>query len=174
MQIYNVNFQKLALMLLPNVLRKHIVFALLKSACQSLVTVKDSLDEYRDKVQVRISHTSQVCYITALLNETFLSEDSASSFAIEDTQAVSGEWIMTYEENYNISEYENVIPLVDTETPTIFYTEDAIREYVEDFIVFYPSESGIEPNNNQYIQMQALVEKYRLASKLPRYQLKTE
>lgn len=177
MQIYNVDIRKLALMLLPNALRKPILFAILRAAVKPITTIKGKFDQYRHDVDFRMKHTSQVCYLVALLNEKFGIEND--TFEIQDTNPVSGEWMMTYDEEFdndenNINDYIDIIPLIEVYNHKIFYTEDAIKEITEDFIVLYPSEAGITKYNDKYNKMQELVETYRLVSKLPRYVLKTE
>ena len=163
MKIYNVDFKKLALLLLPTVLRKPIVFALLKSACKTCDALQANLFKFQSDCNVRMTHTSQVCHLKGILNDTFC-EGTEKRFNIEDTAPLSGEWIMTYKE---IEMYSDIIPLV--EEYTIVYTENAIKEIDEDFIVYYPSGVGINDKNEGYRKMQAIVNEYRLAGKTAKF-----
>lgn len=165
MQVYNVDFKKLALLLMPTALRKPILFALLKSACKSLGSLQGQLFSFQSKCNVRIVHTPQVCYLKGILNDTFCKGVSAQ-FEIVDTQTLSGEWLITYEEGET---YSDIIPVADNEEPLIVYAEDAINEVVEDFAVLYPQNVGIQPANDNHKQMVAIVDQYRLASKKPVY-----
>lgn len=167
MQVYNVDFKRLALLLMPTALRKPILFALLKSACKVFGSLQGKLFSFQDTCNVRIKHTSQVCYLKGILYDTFCKGIDAH-FEIVDTQTLSGEWLMTYEEGET---YSDIIPLADNENPLIVYSEDAINETTEDFAVLYPANIGIEPDTNEYRQMVALVDQYRLASKIPQYRL---
>lgn len=169
MQVYNVDFKKLALLLLPTVLRKPIVFALLKSACKAFSSMQGELFRQREECNVRMTHTSQVCYLKAILNKTFCA-DTEASFNIVDVDNISGEWLMTYQEEH-VEQYEHIIPVVSTTEATIVYTENAIHEISADFLVEIPSESGIvlDPDNDKSKQMRSIVEMYRLAGKRPIY-----
>lgn len=176
--IYNIDFRKLALMLLPNIFRKQLLFAFVRSAIMPIKSLHERFIDNYQETDVYIRTTPQVCYIVALLNKTFLAPDSEETFVIVDTEPVVGEWIMTYDENYDgnedsVSDYSDIIPLIDVNDYTIFYTEAAILEVLEDFIVLYPQESMISYNNDRYKQMRSIVDKYRLASKQPRYELLT-
>lgn len=163
MKIYNVDFKRLALLLLPTALRRPIIFAILKSSCRSFDALQAKLFNFQNDCDVRMTHTPQVCYLRGILNDTFC-EGTAKRFSIEDTEPLSGEWIMTYKE---IEMYSDIIPLV--EEYTIVYTENAIKEIDEDFIVYYPSGVGINDKNEGYRKMQAIVNEYRLAGKTAKF-----
>lgn len=166
MKIYNVNFKRLALLLLPTALRRPIIFAILKSSCRSFDALQAKLFNFQNDCDVRMTHTPQVCYLKGILNDTFC-EGTARRFSIEDTEPLSGEWIMTYKE---IDMYSDIIPMV--EEYTMLYMEDAIKEIGQDFIVRYPSGVDISSNdggNEKYRKMQALVNMYRLAGKTALY-----
>lgn len=169
MQIYNVDFKRLALLLVPTVLRKPIIFAILKSAVKSYESLQGNMFSYRQQCDVRITHTPQTCYIKGILNDTFC-EGTTEHFDIVDTESIYGEWLITYQENH-AERYEDIIPVVDTEEYTIIYTENAINEITEDFVVLFPSGVGIAENNDSYRRMIAIVNEYRLSSKKPQYQL---
>ena len=166
MQVYNVDIKRLALLLLPTILRKPVLFTIVKSACKSLESLQGQLFSYQNNCNVRISHTPQVCYLKGILDDTFC-KGTNKHFEIEDTQSISGEWLMTYEEGET---HADIIPLVAIDEQTIIYTEDAIHEIAQDFIVEYPSGVNIEPDNDNYKIMVAICNQYRLASKTPLYQ----
>ncbi|MBP5372436.1 MAG: hypothetical protein J6Y55_11020 [Bacteroidales bacterium] len=164
MQIYNVDFKRMALLLLPTVLRKPIVFAMLKSACKAFDSLQAGLFNFQNRCNVRMNHTPQVCYLKGILNDSFGIQANETRFVIVDSNHITGVWLITYEEGET---YTNVIPVV--EEYTMVYTESAINEEVEDFVVKYPDGIGIEPDNDKYRQMVALVNQYRLASKTAKY-----
>lgn len=155
MQIYNVDFKKLALLLLPTVLRRPILFAVLKSACKAFDSQQAGLFNFQNQCDVRMKHTPQVCYLKAILKQTF-----NKNFDIYDTEQDSGVWLITYKE---VELYVNIIPVV--EEYTIVYTENAINDVTEDFFVVHP----FSEQSQQYKQMERIVNTYRLVGKTPKY-----
>jgi len=69
--IYNINFKKLVLMLLPTFLRKPIISALAQTMVEPVIGLKFIFDEYRKDVNYRLYHNGQVCYLRAVLNDYF-------------------------------------------------------------------------------------------------------
>jgi hypothetical protein len=70
-QIYDVNFKRLVLLLLPTFLRKSVLTAFLYAAGHHIIRLKTSFDEYRIATNYRLYHNGQTCYLRKVLNDYF-------------------------------------------------------------------------------------------------------
>jgi hypothetical protein len=69
MNIYNIIFAKLAVMLPPTMLRKQVLSAVVKAIVSQLDYI--GFAAFRQRVNYRLQHTGQVCYLRAVLNDTY-------------------------------------------------------------------------------------------------------
>lgn len=161
--MYNTDLKRLTVLILPTMLRKKVIYTLLRSSIKPIQRVQGYLNTYREDCSRRMTHTSQVCYLKDILKYTF-----GGTFDIEDT-IVLGDWFITYDED----EEPNYVPIFMNEDNenfsstdyTIIYNENNIDEREESFIVYYPTTCGIDEGNDSYLRMKAIVDMYRLASK---------
>lgn len=66
---YNISFPRLALLLLPTMLRQNLIVAFVTALVRPLTLIHSKFDAYR--LQVDTSVNSQVCYLEYLLNDTY-------------------------------------------------------------------------------------------------------
>lgn len=66
---YNISYSRLVLLLLPTMLRKSLIVALLTALVRPLTLIHGKFDAYR--IQVDTSVNSQVCYMQSALNDTY-------------------------------------------------------------------------------------------------------
>jgi hypothetical protein len=72
---FNINFNRLAELLLPTFLRKATILAFLQSAYSQLAFICNTgLKPYREQTNYRLMHNGQVCYLRKVLNDYFDSE----------------------------------------------------------------------------------------------------
>lgn len=71
---YDVEYKKLAVLLLPMCLRKGTLTALLNVLTIPLQWLSERFAEYRRQKDIRLNHNGQVCYLRGLLNDLFDTE----------------------------------------------------------------------------------------------------
>ena len=174
--IFKVNFDKWILSVLPSFLRRSLLFAILRAMCAPIKAYKTGLYPRflaaRDEHLYRLAHTGQVCYLRAALNDAFGLKPS-SGFTIEDYTETVGEWQYAKHEGMNDHLYpvdeqlnQNLPEGETVEHPMpILYSEAILNREQYNFIVGVPS--AIYATHLDKVQ--AIVEKYRLLSKVPIY-----
>lgn len=70
-KIYNVDFRKLGLLLLPTFLRQPILSAIVNAMVSPIGYLHTSLTTFRNESNYRLTHNGQVCYLRAVLNDMF-------------------------------------------------------------------------------------------------------
>ena len=174
--IYQVNFDKWILSVLPSFLRHSLMFAFLRAMCKPITA--DSTGIYprfltaRKEHLYRLAHNGQVCYLRAALNDAFGVKPSAG-FTIEDYTENVGEWQFAKydgmnDQLYPVDESLNPnLPEGETADPAmpILYAEEILNQEHYHFIVGVPSAIYA----TQLDKVQAIVEKYRMLSKVPIY-----
>lgn len=71
MSKYDVNFKRLALLLLPQGLRKPVLAALTYAAVSPLNYLHTKFVLFQRETDYRLTHSGQVCYLRAVLNDQF-------------------------------------------------------------------------------------------------------
>lgn len=71
MSVYEIKIKRFALLLLPTALRKPLFAGLVQSAVQGCNVLYGEFMRYRDERNYRLWHSGQVCYLRAVLNDTF-------------------------------------------------------------------------------------------------------
>lgn len=71
MSVYDIKIKRLALLLLPTVWRKPLIASLVQSAVQGTNVVYGDFMRWRADEDYRLWHNGQVCYLRAVLNDTF-------------------------------------------------------------------------------------------------------
>ena len=156
---FQIDYNRLVVLLLPTFLRRPVLFGLLRAAIEPLILLYESFGEARREHIYRLTHNGQVCYLRACLNDHF-----KSKMGVFDIISVErgGEWIFAVTEKGervpitisedNISETENV-PVV--------YNELILNAEQNEFIVSVPADiydTALE-------EVKALVNQYKLISK---------
>ena len=200
MKVFQTNFLRLVVLLLPTMLRRPAIIALLQGLVKPVISLQNRFNDSREANVYDVAHTGQVCHIKSVLNNYF-ELNYANGFEIEDV-VTPGEWLMTYDEPGNIGE----IPIIDDEQAYFIANDEAstgsvaeatgdepgntyeviligsreasaflwderiILAYTYTFIVFVPVE--IFTNLALMPIVRTLVNKYRLVSRLPEYKIK--
>lgn len=71
MNAYNIDYKKLALMLLPTIYRKPTVAVLAQSLVGGVEAVYKEFMRWRKEKDYRLWHNGQTCYLRAVLNDEF-------------------------------------------------------------------------------------------------------
>lgn len=70
-KIYNVDFRKLGLLLLPTFLRRPVLSAIVNAMLSPIGYLHTSFSAFRNDSNYRLTHNGQVCYLRAVLNDLF-------------------------------------------------------------------------------------------------------
>lgn len=68
---YLINFKRFALQLLPTFWRRPLIASLLYAGVSVLSNLHSRFIEFRSEKNYRLTHNGQVCYLRAVLNDTF-------------------------------------------------------------------------------------------------------
>ena len=101
MSKYDVDYKKLAVLLLPMFLRKTAAAGFAFPAVNPVSYIHTLFNTFRSDRLYRITHNGQVCYLRAVLNDTFDPEERR--ITISDSDAVTGDSRIFWRE-LNISE----------------------------------------------------------------------
>ena len=166
-----IDYNKLAVLLLPTFLRQPLLMSLARILMVPLQRLHDEHHAARDERMYQLRHTSQICHIKDALNREFavgnhaLTPDYAAGFEIEDINAI-GDWVMTYDE---VPAFADVHTMTKDDDYLLVYDETIITQATQSFIVYVPKEIEF---NTSLPKVRAIVEQYRLASRRALYMIK--
>lgn len=145
-KIFNIDLNKLAILLLPLALRKAMVVALTRAFVAPLISLYYTFIQKRSKDLYSLTHNGQVCKLRAALNDNFDVEDRR--IKIVDANS--------FKRTYLYTRGEEKPTWLGT---TYIYERSDYGDTGVDFIVKVPRSTY-----DQH-RMEALIDYYRLASK---------
>lgn len=167
-----IDYNKLAVLLLPTFLRQPLLMSLARILMVPLQRLHDEHHAARDERMYQLRHTSQICHIKDALNREFAvgnydptTPDYTAGFEIEDINAI-GDWVMTYDE---VPALADVHTMAEDDDYLLVYDEAIITQATQSFIVYVPKSVAFSPS---LPKIRAIVELYRLASRKPLYMIK--
>lgn len=178
--MYNVDYKRLVMHLLPTFLRQPCIFGLLRAALVPLEQLHSMFLAKRKAQIYKLTHNGQVCYLTAVLNDNFPSGVARFSIASVERQ---GDWLyaisengesipLTAEEGELVQHIEPVAPrrqprvwyeIVGGDDVPIVYDEIALNSAQNTFIVNVPTDIYGSPA--QLLAVKEMVDRYKLVSK---------
>ncbi|MDX6187997.1 hypothetical protein SGQ83_01430 [Flavobacterium sp. Fl-318] len=93
---YKIDYDKLALLLLPTFLRRPILFAYIRSLIAPIATLYYQWAQMRSENIRTLSYNGQKCYLRKALNDKF--GNSSGRITISDTAQVSQDYLFTKNE----------------------------------------------------------------------------
>ena len=160
-----IDYRKLAVLLLPTFLRRPILISILRAWMYPLQSLHDRHHDARTTRLYELAHTSQTCHIKDALNKEFGvgNYDPLSSYAagfqIADNNA-KGSWVWVYDEG--VEKFDDEAHLLFNHR-TFVFDEPTIIEQTTSFTVKVPQSIELDETNRARIR--AIVNKYRLASR---------
>ncbi|SDC52234.1 hypothetical protein [Williamwhitmania taraxaci] len=91
-KVYEVDFKRLVVLLLPTFLRKPLLYALLKAMARPVVSTHTAFMAARRQALYKANHTGQVCYLRGCLNDAFDAEQRR--LYISDAESLG--WCILY------------------------------------------------------------------------------
>lgn len=176
-KVFEIDFDRLMLLLLPTALRKPRLFALLQVMVVSLRALYNTFIANRDRNIAIVNVTPQVCYLRGVLNDTFDPDtDSEQRRRITIGDGTTSDWVILYNNTLfnNIGGKQPVWLSKATSTSTsemgaityslgsakLFAKQDSILSEGFDFVVTVPD--GILYD---MARLRAIVDFYKLAGK---------
>ncbi|MFK5971468.1 MAG: hypothetical protein QM487_15310 [Candidatus Marithrix sp.] len=141
---YNVNYNKLVLLLTPTFLRKDTFFGWIKSVASPLSKMYDSWFKMRSDNLYKLAHNGQVCYLRKSLNDRF--DPSLRRIYIGDGNKYKRQYIYTRGEQK--PKYLGTMYL---------HSRNDYADTGVDFIVFVPA-SIVDA---QIYELEALIDFYK-------------
>ncbi len=160
MRIFEINYNRLIVLLLPSFLQKQVWVAFLKALTAPVVTQYNNFLHQRTDNIYKVNITGQVCYLRKMLNDKF----DAIERRIYITEGQTNDWVFVYKkELFNSTDNKNPIWLKPASIGvTLLSKRDQLDVLGIDFKVMIPAviQSSIDEN-----QMKSLLNYYKLASK---------
>jgi hypothetical protein len=154
-KVFDINYKRLVLLLLPTFLRKEVLVAFLRAMTSPVEADYNLFLAHRKNNLYRLRMNGQVCYLRKVLNDAF--PDAHGAIRIEDGTTV-GHWLYAYDGDNN--PYINYLPITDE--GTVFYDKSTILEGVSGFTVVAPH--AIYSVNND-ARLRSLLNIYKLLGK---------
>jgi len=153
--IYRIIFFRLAIMLLPTMLRKPVIMAFLRAVYSQF----DWIDfaRYRLDVNYRLTHNGQVCYLRAVLNDKF--DNELRRIQIGDGLDVQWSFIYHRDDSRKV-----LLPQRQTSNAFIIGRRGTATGSAFDFTILLPDEPRFH-DTALLLSIEAVTREFKLASK---------
>lgn len=152
--VFNINYRKLVVLLLPTFLRRPLMVAFLHAAVAPVTSLHRLFMLNRTNNLYRLRMNGQVCHLRKVLNDAFPSVDGAIQIRDADR---SGRWMFAHDQDTSDRASLNI-----EDAGTVFYDRAAIIEQAAGFEVVVPVALK-SPNNDT--KLRVLLNQYKLLSK---------
>lgn len=173
MKLYQIDYKRLVLLLLPTFLRRSRIYAFLTAMTFGVEELHRQFSRQRETNLLRCRRNGQVCYLRALLNDEL--DPVQRRITLKDASQ-PGNWLMIYDENASYQTLirsepgtdSNFIPISNLDSNPgaspvhILYDEAAILENTSFFTVTVPWSVKMEDSTNR---LRSLLNEYKLLSK---------
>ena len=158
--IYNINFSRLLINMLPTFLRQPVIYGILYAAGKVLGLTYKDFTTARKEHNYKLTHNGQVCYLRAALNDAF-----GGGFDILEVER-RGEWLYAITEDgsgilLSVVEGGNAAEVEGGQKVPLVYNEALLNAAQNSFIVSVP----YSIYQTRLPAVAALVDKYKLISK---------
>lgn len=179
--IYNIDYKRLTVLLLPTFLRKPVMYSFLQAFLKPIVSIHTLFMAARASHLYRIAHTPQVYSLRALLNDAF----DPDLRRIMVTDGATNDWLMVYpaalftpeggknpiwlrqKDDFATNSFGGKTIIFDTQSVALVPRQGAINTAGNDFMVELPMELRGTIDEQRVV---SLVNTYKLFSK--RYEIK--
>ena len=156
--VYNINWRTFIILNLPVFLRKIRSIKLLEVFFKPVVLLHLEFLEFRRQALYKVNHNSQICYLQAVLNDSF--DNTQRRIIIRNAILREPLWFYEPEENKPVLFYEE-----NDNKPVYFREESEFIGDGADFLVLVPID--LKPTNTQeenalLIKMKAQIDYYKL------------
>lgn len=166
----DIDYKKLAVMLLPTFLRKPLMVALSRVLAVPLDNLNRLFCTKRKDHLYDLDHNGQVCRLKHALDNLY-GFNYSDGFEIEDIDAL-GDFIFVWDETEWLQDTGRVWMLADAPEYTVVYDEASINIETHTFVVFCPTQIAFNGNRPADPRVIDTVEQYRLVSRTAIYRVK--
>lgn len=159
MKLFQIDYRRLVLLLLPTFLRRPRIYAFLSAMVFGVGELHRQFTRSRDANLLRCRRNGQVCYLRALLNDEL---DPVQRRITLDDASQPGEWVMIFDENASYQTLIQSEPGKESKAVHILYDEGSILENTSFFTVTVPWNVKMEDSTNR---LRSLLNEYKLLSK---------
>ncbi len=153
---YDINFKRLALMLLPTFLRRPVMACLSYATVAPVAHIHAELVRLRDENIYRLGHNGQVCRLRAALNDAF--DISSRRITVDDKESES----MLGTQIFTRDQYRQILLPLRGDGALVINRRGFSGASGIDFWVTIPEELMATISENR---LKAIVNTYKLASK---------
>jgi hypothetical protein len=154
-KIFEINYKKLVLLLLPTFLRRDVMLAFLRAMTAPVASRYDLFIGNRKNNLYRLRMNGQICYLRRVLNDAF--PEAHGAIRIRDGVMI-GLWRYAWDKDYD--PYMKYLLIADE--GTVFFDKSATLQSVNNFIVSVPRALH---NVNNDAKLRSLLNAYKLLSK---------
>lgn len=162
-RVYEIDWNTIALNLLPRAIRKPKFYAWFKALFKPSENLHTSFRAFRRQSNYKIDHTPQVFSIEKVLNDAF--DQQLRRIYIQDGVYLEALYFYNPEENSPVHFYN------ESDKAVRFYSESELLQLDVDFVVVLPatfenvnSEMAFK-NSPMYLRIVSLIDTYRLPDK---------
>lgn len=138
--VFNILLSLLQQWLIPTMLRKNVLMAIVQAIYAPLVALHNDFINYRRAKFYQIKINYQVCYLQDFLNDRF--DYIQRRIYIDDAETVAQVYLYQDEEDAPIWLYQDV-----EDSPVyIFQDGESLGDILFDFVIFIPSSVQFEEN----------------------------
>lgn len=150
---YNIGYSRLALLLLPTMLRQNLIVAFVTALVRPLTVIHSNFDTYRNQVDTSVN--SQVCYLEYLLND---------AYDYYDRRIIIRDAPINYDDFFLFDEPSGKAVMVsDNEDPAWWADDGKLGATNADFEVVFPK--GYVFTQSEEKALRGLINNNKLASK---------
>lgn len=150
---YNVSYSRLALLLLPTMLRQNLIVALVTALVRPLTVIHSNFVIYRNQVDTSVN--SQVCYLEYLLND---------AYDYYDRRIIIRDAPNNYDDYFLFDEASGkAVMVLDNEDPAWWVDDGKLASTNSDFEVVFPK--GYVFTLSEEKALRKLINDNKLASK---------
>lgn len=160
-RIYTINYRKLVVWLVPQLLRKARMVAWLMALVSPMVWIYNQLLGLRKIILYKLTITPQVVYLEKMLNDRY--DTSDRRIYINDGQEYTSLPVFQREEAKPVFMFRKTEEGV---LQTLLYTKSETAQFTYDFIIHIPVFVSFDVN-----ELTALVNSYKLAGKSYKIQI---
>ncbi len=158
-KIYDIDYKRLLVLLLPIKLRKPGIFGIIYSLIKPVISMYDTFLSNRKNNLYLANITPQVCYLRKLLNDTF--DPSLRRISVQ-SDGETNDWIILFSYTlFNTVDQKHPVWL-SKNTYVKVSKQGNMNDYGYDFAILVPAELR---NINNHNRIMSLVNNYKLASK---------
>jgi len=172
-KIFDIDYKRLIVLLLPTFLRKPILFALLKALVQPIIVLYDDFKKNRDENLYKATINSQVCYLRKMLNDKFDFDERR----IYLTEGNASTWTFAYK--------QDLFNAIDIKQPLWAGFADDTITGIRKTLIFNTNNTGIKMISRQGaigtsgldfivkvpLSMRGIIDENRLISQVNYYKL---